>query len=353
MSVRVLIVDDSAVVRRILSEELGGDPQIEVVGLAADAFEAHDLVLSEDPDVLTLDIEMPGMDGVTFLTKLMSRRPRPVVVVSSLTPEGSDLAFEAMRLGAADVVGKPGPSYTLRQMSEDLRRRVKCVYRQWHLSRPRPPRPSSRPAPSKPRRASTRAAKGRERVLAIGASTGGTVAIESILTRLPERFCGIVITQHMPAEFTESFSKRLDRVCALEVREATDGDEVCAGRVLIAPGSRHMLLRRDAGRYLVGLSDAAPVNRHRPSVDVLFQSVARAAGPAAVGLILTGMGRDGAKGLLEMRRAGSWTIAQDEASCVVFGMPGAAHEIGASAELVGLDDLPARLVALLAEAAVA
>jgi two-component system chemotaxis response regulator CheB len=339
---RVLVVDDSAVVRQIFSRELARDPELEVVGSAPDPYVARDLIVQRKPDVVTLDLEMPRMDGITFLRKLMHYHPLPVVVVSSLTPAGGELALEALAAGAVDVMCKPGAAFTVGDMSAQLIEKVKAAA---HV-RLRAPRPVASPgaavaAAPAPAPALTRTT---HQVLAIGASTGGTVALEAILRAFPPNAPGTVVTQHMPEMFTRYFADRLDQVAQVEVREAADGDSVAPGVVLIAPGDRHLLLRRSGARYHVQVKDGPRVNRHRPSVDVMFRSVAQAAGRNAVGVILTGMGGDGAQGLLEMRQAGARTLGQDEGSCVVYGMPKVAYEVGAVEKVVPLGGMAAQIL---------
>ena len=340
MKTKVLIVDDSAVVRQVFHKALASDPDIEVVGTAPDPFVARDMIVEKQPDVLTLDIEMPRMDGLTFLRRLMKHHPLPVIVVSSLTPRGSQLALDALDSGAIEVLCKPGAAYTVGDMATDLIAKVKAaatvdLSRRADLAR-------IAPSPASPSLSLTRTTHS---VIAIGASTGGTVAIETILRALPPNVPGIIITQHMPQYVTASFAARLNTVCAnLEVREAVDGDSVVTGVVLIAPGNFHMLLARSGARYFVEVKSGPLVNRHRPAVDPMFHSVARNAGRNAVGVILTGMGRDGADGLLAMREAGAATLAQDESSCVVFGMPRAAIEIGAAEQVAHLGRLPRQIV---------
>ena len=337
MKKRVLVVDDSAIVRQILSRELAKDPELEVVGTAPDPFVARDLIVQRHPDVLTLDLEMPRMDGITFLRKLMHYHPLPVVVVSSLTPAGGELAMEALAAGAVDVLCKPGASFTVGDMAGQLIEKVKAAaHVDLKRRAARAPTAAPRPAPSLTRTTN--------QILAIGASTGGTVALEGILRAMPPNGPGTVITQHMPELFTKYFADRLNQVSQVEVREANDGDSVVPGVVLIAPGNKHMLLRRDGARYYVQVRDGPRVNRHRPSVDVMFRSVAQAAGRNAVGVILTGMGGDGAEGLLDMKKHGATTLAQDEASCVVFGMPKVAIEVGAVDRVVSLDAMTAEIL---------
>jgi two-component system chemotaxis response regulator CheB len=335
---RVLIVDDSAVIRQTLSHALGKDPEIEVVGTAPDPYVARDLIVALKPDVISLDIEMPRMDGITFLRKLMHHYPLPVVIVSSLTQKGGDLAMEAMAAGATAVVCKPRTAFSAAGIIEELGATLKSVarvdVRDLMLKR--------QSITARPQAL----ARTTNRVLTIGASTGGTTALEGLLRAMPPDLPGTVVSQHMPELFTTSFAHRLATETGLDVREAQDGDSVVPGKVLIAPGNRHLVLGRSGARYQVSVRDGPAVNRHRPSVDVMFKSVAKAAGRNAIGVILTGMGRDGAQGLLEMRQAGATTLAQDEASCVVFGMPKAALEIDAVDEVVSLADIPSRLVRL-------
>jgi two-component system, chemotaxis family, protein-glutamate methylesterase/glutaminase len=335
MKTRVLVVDDSAVVRQIFTRELAKDPDLTVVGAAPDPFVARDLIVQLKPDVLTLDLEMPRMDGITFLRKLMHYYPLPVVVVSSLTPSGGELALEALAAGAVDVLCKPGASFTVGDMTPELIHKVKAAA---HVNLKAHLRPSAG-VPASPPPVAPALSRTTHQILAIGASTGGTVALESILRAMPANAPGTVITQHMPEMFTQYFADRLDQVTQVEVREAAEGDSVVPGVVLIAPGNKHMLLKRSGARYYVSVRDGPRVNRHRPSVDVMFRSVAQIAGRNAVGVILTGMGGDGAQGLLEMRHAGARTLGQDEASCVVFGMPKVAFDLGAVEKVVSLGSM--------------
>ncbi len=342
--IKVLIVDDSAVVRQVLQNVLQSDPDIQVVGAASDPYVARDMIVALEPDVLTLDIEMPRMDGITFLRKLVRYYPIPVVIVSSLTPAGSRLAMEALALGAVDVLCKPGAAYTVGDMAAELIEKVKAAAAV-DVTRSARTLALAASGTSLPALAQTT-----NMVVAIGASTGGTVALESVLRVMPPNSPGIVITQHMPEYVTKNFAARLNSLSAVEVREAETGDSVVSGVALVAPGNKHLLLRRSGARYYVETKEGPLVNRHRPSVDVLFRSVARVAGRNAVGVILTGMGGDGAKGLLEMRNAGAATLAQDEASCVVFGMPKVAIDLGAAEEVVSLADVPARILRRVASA---
>lgn len=341
--IKVLIVDDSAVVRQILQQELSRDPEIEVVGAAPDPYVARDMILEKQPHVLTLDLEMPRMDGLTFLRKLMRYYPLPVVIVSSLTPRGSELALTAMNEGAIDVLCKPGAAYTVGEMAAELIDKVKTAagvdIRRWTQTSAEPAREAAGAAPLLSRTTS--------QVLAIGASTGGTVAVEQILRAMPPNSPGTLITQHMPEFFTKAFADRLNGLSRMSVSEARDGDSVVPGVALIAPGNKHMLLRRSGARYFVSVKDGPHVNRHRPSVDVTFRSVAQSAGQNAIGVILTGMGGDGARGMLEMKEAGAPTIAQDEKSCVVFGMPRVAIELGAVDDVLPLDRILGRVLELV------
>jgi two-component system chemotaxis response regulator CheB len=334
--VRVLIVDDSAVVRKAFSHELEREGDIRVVATAPDPYVARDRIVELKPDVVVLDVEMPRMDGITFLRKLMLHYPLPVIIVSSLTPAGGKLALEAIDAGAMDVMCKPRFAYAVGDMALQLADKVRAVA---HAKVQR-----AVPARTGPQQqaALTRTTN---KVVAIGASTGGTRAIEAVLTGMPRNAPGTVIVQHMPEHFTASFAQRLDDLCAMEVREARDGDSVVPGTALIAPGNQHMLLRRSGARYYVQVRGGPMVCRQRPSVEVLFKSVAKYAGANAVGVILTGMGGDGAKGLLQMRQAGAHTIAEHERSCVVYGMPREAVRAGAAVETVPLPEIAGRILA--------
>jgi two-component system chemotaxis response regulator CheB len=327
--IRVLVVDDSALMRQMLSDLLSRDPGIEVVGVAPDAYVARSKIVKLEPDVLTLDVEMPRMDGLTFLEKLMRAHPMPVVMVSSLTQRGGETTLRALELGAVDYVPKPSPDVVSRmpEVVPEIIEKIKAAAR----ARPRPalaaPGPPVRAA--RPPGLERHAAGGPSRIIVVGASTGGTEAIRAILMEMPPDGPGVVIVQHMPEKFTRVFAERCDSLCAMRVKEAEDGDRVLPGHALIARGNHHLRLARSGATLLVRLDQAPHVNRHRPSVDVLFESAVEAVGAHAVGVILTGLGADGARGLLEMRRAGARTIAQDEASCVVFGMPREAIALGA------------------------
>ncbi|HLN25515.1 MAG TPA: chemotaxis response regulator protein-glutamate methylesterase [Patescibacteria group bacterium] len=351
--IRVLIIDDSATVRQALVEVLESDPDIEVMGVASDPFVAAQRIAREVPDVITLDVEMPRMDGITFLRKLMSQHPIPVVMCSSLTEEGSETLLQALAAGAVDVILKPKMG-TKQHLLESRTRICDAVKAAAAARLNRLPRQAAQRAMPQPKLtadammpapvAGHAMAKTTERVICIGASTGGTESLRSVLEALPADSPGIVIVQHMPEKFTAAFAKRLDSLCEVEVKEAEDGDTVLRGRVLIAPGNRHTLLQRSGARYYVNVKDGPLVSRHRPSVDVLFRSAAQYAGGNAVGIIMTGMGDDGARGLLEMRENGAMTIAQDEASCVVFGMPKEAIARGAAEKVLPLDALAAEIV---------
>lgn len=341
MSIRVLIVDDSAVVRKIFSNELSRDPEIEIVGTAPDPYVARDKIVRLKPDVLTLDVEMPRMDGITFLHKLMRHHPLPTVVVSSLTAKGGELAMEALDAGAVEVMSKPGSAYTVGDMSVELIEKIKAA------SRVKPARTSDKAATAEPSISKLSLSKTTNKVIAIGASTGGTQALSNVLQALPGNTAGIVIVQHMPENFTRAFADRLNTICDLEIKEARDGDTVIPGRALIAPGNYHMMLNRSGAKYFVRIKAGPLVNRHRPSVEVLFKSTARYAGANAVGVILTGMGNDGAQGILDMKNEGAATIAQDEASCVVFGMPKEAIKTGGVDKVQPLSKIPAAILSQL------
>jgi two-component system, chemotaxis family, protein-glutamate methylesterase/glutaminase len=333
--IKVLIVDDSAIVRKLLGEALSGEPDIEVVGTAPDPYVARNKVLALAPDVLTLDIEMPRMDGLTFLRKLMQFRPTPAIIISSLAHASCQAGIEALRAGAVEVMAKPGGPYSVGELRILLANKIRAAAAA-RVGRPRPARVAPIPSdhPALPFR------KFNPRTLiAIGASTGGTEAIEEILMNLPADTPGIVIAQHIPAGFSRAFAERLSGCCPMRISEATDGDRVLPGRAFIAPGGLHMMLRESNGEYYVVIKDGPMVCYQRPSVDVLFGSVAVTAGPDAVGVILTGMGSDGALGLKKMKSAGSLTIAQDESSCVVFGMPKQAILLGAVDKVVPLNSI--------------
>jgi two-component system chemotaxis response regulator CheB len=348
--IRVLVVDDSAVVRQVMTEILNADPGITVINAAADPLIAIERMKKEWPDVIVTDVEMPRMDGVSFVRKIMSERPTPVVVCSSLTEKGAETTMDVLAAGALAVVSKPklGVKQFLQDAARELTDAVKAAARAKLRAGSAPLRPAPKvsadavmPAPD----ASTAMKATTERIVAIGTSTGGTQALERVLTALPRVSPGIVIVQHMPEAFTAAFAARLDSLCEIEVREAKNNDRVIPGRALIAPGGKHMALRRSGAYYYVDVIDGPLVNRHKPSVDVLFRSVAKHAGPNALGIIMTGMGDDGANGLLEMRQAGATTLGQDEASCVVYGMPKEAERRGAVMRQVSLDQVPREILA--------
>ena len=335
--VRVLIVDDSASVRQILARELGRDPEIEIVGTAGDPYIARDKILSEKPDVLTLDIEMPRMDGLTFLRKLMTYYPMPVIVLSSLAASGTQVALDALEYGAVDIFAKPscdmqnGLAVSMQRLTQAVkaagRVRVKSAA----------PRVAHEPVVVKS--ASPSVLHTTDKVIAIGASTGGTEALKKVLTRMPPDCPAILIVIHMPEGFTSRYAERLNSICDIEVREAADGDWLHAGMALVARGDNQLILTRSGARYRVRVQKGPAVCQHCPSVEVLFQSAAKAAGPNAMGVIMTGMGADGANGLLKMRQAGAYTVAQNEESCVVFGMPKEAIELGGAVDVLPLDEI--------------
>jgi two-component system chemotaxis response regulator CheB len=332
--IKVLVVDDSAVVRKMFSRELSQEKDITVVGAAPDPYVARDKIISLEPDVMTLDIEMPRMDGLTFLRKIMKYCPLPVIIVSSLTKEGSKTALEALSAGAVDVMAKPSTAYSVENMSVQLADKIRAAAKVNVRAMANSDRGDTSAATKmSPQTLSATTNK----IIAIGASTGGTEAIKDVLAAMPYNSPGILIAQHMPAKFTTCFAERLDSLCGVKVKEADDGDPVMNGHVLIAPGNYHMLLRRSDARYYVRIKTGPLVHHQRPAVDVLFKSVADYAGKNAIGIILTGMGADGAAGLLKMKEAGAGTIAQDEKSCVVFGMPKRAIEVGAADKIVSLD----------------
>ena len=348
--IRVLIVDDSALVRSLLTEMLGSAPDIEVAGVAADAHAAREKIKRLNPDVLTLDVEMPRMDGITFLRNLMRLRPMPVIMVSSLTERGADVTLDALTLGAVDYLPKPkiDLAATLQDYRDELIEKIRtaaCA----SVQALAPQRAALSPGPAHsadavlPKAAGPRQLRTTDRIIAIGASTGGTEAIKEVLTHLPPDCPGVVITQHIPKAFSGPFARRMDGCSAVSVCEAQDGQQILAGHAYIAPGDRHLLVVRDGARYVCRLDDGVPVNRHKPSVDVLFRSVAQNAGRNAIGALLTGMGKDGARGLKEMLDSGSRTVAQDEATSVVWGMPGEAVALGAAEHVVPLEAVAARI----------
>lgn len=338
--IKVLIIDDSAMVRKVLTRELSKDPEIEVVGTAPDPYIGRDKIVFLEPDVIILDIEMPRMDGLTFLEKLMRYHPMPVIILSSLAKEGCEVALRGMELGAVEVMAKPGAAYTVQDLSEQLIEKVKAAAAIRKFEQLLPKKESSviTTAIKKPFFKTT------DKIVAIGASTGGTEAIKTVLTGLPAEIPPILVVQHMPEHFTRAFAERLNNLCKFEVKEAEDGELASPDKVLIAPGNRHMVLKRSGARYYVEIKNGPLVYHQRPSVEVLFTSVAQAAGPNAVGVILTGMGKDGANGLLEMRNAGAFTIAQDEESSVIYGMPKEAAAIGAAVKIASLDKIAAMII---------
>ena len=348
--IKVLVVDDSAVVRQTMAEILASDRDIEVAGTAGDPFIAADRLKEQVPDVIILDIEMPRMDGITFLQKLMSQHPIPVVICSGLAGKGSETALKALECGAVEIIAKPRLGTKLFLEESKIRicqavkaaaaARVRCIPAQYAAQVV--PKLTADAVIEKPTgRAMVRTT---EKVVVIGASTGGTEALRILLEAMPPDAPGIVIIQHMPEQFTAAFSKRLDRLCRITVKEAANDDSVIRGRALIAPGNHHLLLKRSGARYYVEINDGPLVCRHRPSVDVLFRSTARYAGKNAVGVILTGMGDDGARGMLEMKEAGAATIAQDEESCIVFGMPKEAIKRGCVDKVLPLDRIPGQII---------
>ncbi|MGK0290910.1 MAG: two-component system chemotaxis response regulator CheB [bacterium] len=342
--IRVLVVDDSALVRQVLTEGLEEDPEFEVIGTAPDPYVARDRIVELKPDVLTLDVEMPRMDGVAFLRRLMHQHPIPVLIVSSLTERGGQVTLDALEAGAVDFATKPSldVGYGLNEMMVEVREKLKIVAKanvsHWkYKSRPKPIKSS----------ANQSLAQSTDKVIAIGASTGGTEAIRTVIEQFPPNMPGVVIVQHMPPEFTKRFAERLNDLCAMEVKEAETGDRVLSGRVLIAPGDKHMTVIRSGGEYRVNCKEGEKVCGHAPSVEVLFNSVAKYVGANAVGVMLTGMGKDGALGMLAMRNAKSRTLAQDEKTSVVFGMPNQAFKEGGAECLVALDKIPEKIMGLL------
>jgi two-component system chemotaxis response regulator CheB len=342
--IRVLIVDDSAIVRKMLSAALESEPDIEVVGTAPDPFVARNKILELKPDVLTLDLEMPRMDGLTFLRKLMHGHPLPVIVISSIAGPSSQVAFEALQIGAVEVLAKPSGPYSVGNLGATLAYKIRAAARaRLKVHGHAAPAPQEAPAPpTLPRPMNGSAAKG---LIAIGASTGGTEAITQVLTRLPVEIPPILITQHMPPVFTGYFAERLNKICPFEVKEAADGDAIVSGRVLIAPGDFHMLVVRHGNGLRVRTDQGPQVCYQRPAVDVMFASIAEAVGKQTVAALLTGMGADGARGMLRLREAGASTIAQDEESCVVFGMPREAIRMGGAEQVLPLPKIAAALLA--------
>lgn len=347
--IKVLIIDDSALIRSILKEVINSFPDMEAIGAAANPLQAREMIRSLNPDVLTLDVEMPEMDGLTFLEKLMRLRPMPVLMISSLTERGSEAALRALELGAVDFLAKPklGISEGMREYADDIAEKIRAAY----LSKSRLAQQAASSAsmsqellPSVGNRITST-----EKIIILGASTGGTEAIKEFLVRMPADAPGILIAQHMPEAFTKSFAARLDSLCKITVVEAQGNERVLPGHAFIAPGHSHLLLKRSGANYMTELSQSAPVNHHRPSVEVLFRSAAKNAGHNAIGVMLTGMGKDGANAMLEMRRAGAYNFAQNEASCVVFGMPREAIAVGAVDEVVPIQEMTQRVLLKLAQ----
>ncbi|MGZ8266640.1 MAG: protein-glutamate methylesterase/protein-glutamine glutaminase [Burkholderiales bacterium] len=342
--IRVLIVDDSALVRSLLTEIINEEPGMRAIGAAPDPLVAREMIRNLDPDVITLDIEMPRMDGLDFLEKLMRLRPMPVLMISTLTERGSDATLRALELGAVDFIPKPriGIASGIREYSAQITEKIRVAA----AARPRrasaPAKAEAAPLHTAPLRIGST-----EKVIVIGASTGGTEAIKDVLVQLPFDAPAVLVTQHMPEAFTRSFAARLDSLCRITVKEAESGERVLPGHAYIAPGHSHLLLKRSGANYITHLSQSEPVNRHRPSVDVLFRSAAECAAKNAIAIILTGMGKDGAAGMLELHRAGAHTYAQDEHSCVVFGMPKEAIALGAADEVLPLQDIPRAVIAHL------
>lgn len=343
--IKVVVIDDSALIRKMLSEIIDREPDMKTVGVAPNPIVAREMIRSLDPDVLTLDVEMPQMDGLDFLERLMRLRPMPVVMVSTLTERGSDVTLRALELGAVDFVTKPKLDIVkgLEEYGSLIADKIRAAARARVRSRPAAgAAPHMQPALGN-KLLST------EKLIIIGASTGGTEAIKAVLSEFPPDSPAVLIAQHMPEGFTRSFAARLDQVCRITVQEAVNGERVLPGHAYIAPGHSHLLLARSGANYVAELQQSPPVNRHRPSVDVLFRSAAKVAGPNASGMLLTGMGKDGAQGLLEMRQAGALTIAQDESTCVVFGMPREAIALDAAEEILPLGDIATTLFTHLRE----
>ena len=345
MPIKVLIVDDSALIRSVLKEIIESHKDLKVVGAAPDPYAAREMIKALNPDVITLDVEMPRMDGLGFLEKLMRLRPMPVVMISSLTEKGSDVTFRALELGAVDFIAKPklDISRGLKEYSEDIANKIRAAAKAKLKKNPPPLVQQSLTADAILPSLSNRIAS-TEKLIIVGASTGGTEAIKDFLVKLPPDCPGIAIAQHMPEAFTKSFAQRLDNLCKISVKEAEHGDRILPGHAYVAPGHSHLLVNRSGANYVCELSDGPPVNRHRPSVDVLFRSAANHVGKNAIGVILTGMGKDGAQGMLEMKNAGAYNFAQDEASCVVFGMPKEAIATGGVDEIVPLQDIAMRVM---------
>jgi two-component system chemotaxis response regulator CheB len=344
---RVIVVDDSALVRSLLTEIINRQPDMVCIGAAADPLVAREMIRELNPDVITLDVEMPRMDGIDFLSKLMRLRPMPVVMVSTLTERGAEVTMKALELGAVDFVAKPkiGIADGLRLLAEDITDKVriasKATIRKHHAPAPAAP---GAPAAAKPAMPASVGRLSTEKIIFIGASTGGTEATKEVLVNLPPDCPAVVITQHMPPGFTKSYAARLDGLCRISVKEAQDGERILPGHAYIAPGGLHLSVERSGANYIARVQEGEPVNRHRPSVEVLFKSAARVVGPNALGIMLTGMGADGAKAMKELRDAGSYNYVQDEASCVVFGMPREAINAGAAHEVLPLTQIAPKLI---------
>ena len=350
MKIKVLIVDDSALIRSVMAEIVNSQPDMEVVGTAPDPLVARELIKQTNPDVLTLDVEMPKMDGLDFLEKLMRLRPMPVLMVSSLTERGSEITMRALELGAVDFVTKPKISIQsgMREYTEMIADKIRAASKARIRARTIAPHGAPAAPGTAPLPVLRNPLLSSEKLIIVGASTGGTEAIREFLMQMPSDCPGILITQHMPEGFTRSFARRLDSLCKISVQEAAGGERVLPGHAYIAPGHSHLTLTRSGANYMTKIDQGEPVNRHRPSVDVLFRSAAQFAGKNAVGVILTGMGKDGAQGMLEMKAAGAYNFAQDEASCVVFGMPREAIAVGATHEVGALTALPGMVLGYLA-----
>ena len=348
--IRVLIIDDSALIRKILTEVINSFSDMETIGAAPDPIAAREMIRQMNPDVLTLDVEMPKMDGLDFLERLMRLRPMPVVMISTLTEKGSDITFRALELGAVDYISKPklDISSGMREYSDEIADKIRAAMASKVKSSPSgtseaPQKTAAAILPSVGNRLSST-----EKLIIIGSSTGGTEALKDFLILLPPDCPGILVAQHMPEAFTKSFAERLDKLCKISVKEAEDGERVLPGHAYIAPGHSHLLLKRSGANYMTELSQSDPVNRHRPSVDVLFESAAKYAGKNVIGVILTGMGKDGAAGMLTMKNAGAYNFAQDEATCVVFGMPKEAIAMGGVDEVVPLPDMAKKVLGHIA-----
>lgn len=347
--IRVIVIDDSALIRRMLSEILNADPDIEVVATAADPYQAREQIKKYNPDVITLDVEMPRMDGITFLRNLMRLRPMPVVMVSTLTEQGAQVTLDALELGALEIVAKPklDISHTLADYADELTTKVKSASQVRVIPLAERPGAEGHNDPETVKESpATTPLKTSEKIIAMGASTGGTEALRTIITALPADMPAILVTQHIPAAFSGPFAERLNQQSRMQVTQASDGQQILPGHVYVAPGDQHLMVARSGARYFCKLDNGPPVSRHKPSVDVLFRSVAQFVGPNAIGVMLTGMGDDGAQSMREMRDAGALNLAQDEQSSVVWGMPGSAYEAGAVDKLLPLNQIASRLMTL-------